>query len=472
VHAQVVGVEQILCFVDKTGDALDGQTGTFPVFNLQECSDAGGVVTDWCPNIPGNQAQDQLPCIPPDTDVCPNIDGTQAAVPDGKVLENGQCVDAANNGGGGGDSSSDLSIQKTVSNASPAPSSTIVYTIAVHNAGPDAAQNVSVTDALPSGAAYVSDDGSGAYDHATGVWTIGALGSDATATLAITVTDEAAAGVEVTNTASIAHSDSNDPNGGNNAASVSFTSAAATQGGGETGSSGGNSSSGGSSGGGGHHRSSGGSSNDANQGEVLGAETQECPMYLTGYIKYGANNDAGEVAKLQVFLNMYEGNALAVSGTYDRATLAAVNAFQRKYASDVLEPWGLKGVTGYVYYTTRKEINTIFCKFQRDFPLSAAQLDEISYVRAIQPQLRAQGITSMGTTHTTAARASARAAKPATTSSVGSVVPQSSQPDENATRANTAPQKAATAAAATTSTTAASSTPGWFGKFVNWLFGR
>ncbi|MFZ2719985.1 MAG: hypothetical protein WAZ27_03890, partial [Minisyncoccia bacterium] len=36
------------------------------------------------------------------TDVCPNIDGTQTAVPEGKVLQDGNCVDA---GGGGGGSS-------------------------------------------------------------------------------------------------------------------------------------------------------------------------------------------------------------------------------------------------------------------------------------------------------------------------------------------------------------------------------
>lgn len=473
VHAaNVVDIGQILCYVDASGNALDGNTGTFPVFRLNGCGNSS-LITDWCPNIPGDQAEDKFP----------------------------QC-DAGNGGGGGGDggdSSSDLSIQKTVSNASPAPSSTIAYTVAVHNAGPDAAQNVSVTDALPAGVAYVSDDSSGAYDHATGVWAIGALASDATTTLVITVTDEAVSGIVVTNTASITHSDSSDSNGGNNSAEASFTSTADAQGGGGGNpqcsdgidndndgkidfpadasctdanddseadpSSGGNNSSGG--GGGHHHRSSGGSVNNDNQGEVLGAET-ECPMYLTGYIKYGANNDAGEVAKLQAFLNMYEGNALAVNGTYDRATLAAVNSFQRKYSSDVLEPWGLKGVTGYVYYTTQKQVNTIYCKFQKDFPLSAGQIEEIAYVRAIQPQLHAQRAAGMGTAHKASAAASA--AKPAAVPAVGSVVLPGAQSDENATRANTASRTATTAAGAATTT--ASSTPGWFGKFINWLFGR
>jgi uncharacterized repeat protein (TIGR01451 family) len=380
-----------------------------------------------------------------------------------------------------------------VSNASPTPSSTITYTLSVHNAGPDAAQNVSVNDVLPSGAAYVSDDSSGAYDHATGAWTVGQLASGATSTLVITVTDEAIAGVVVTNSASIAHSDSSDPNSGNNTADVSFTSTAGSQGGGSTpqcsdgvdndndgqidfpadtdctdandNSEAPESSGGGGGGGGGHHHSGGSGSVNTDQGEVLGAET-ECPMYLTGYIKYGANNDAGEVAKLQAFLNTYEANSLQVTGTYDAATLAAVNAFQRKYASDVLAPWGLTGTTGYVYYTTQKEVNTIYCKFQKDFPLSAGQLEEISYVRAIQPQLHAQGISGKGAAHVGATVSAAKPASPA----VGSVVLPAAQVDENAAAANSGGKS--DNASQTASTANASSTQGWFGKFVHWLFGR
>ena len=406
----------------------------------------------------------------------------------------------SNGNGGGGGSSSDLSLTKTVSDASPTPSSTITYTIAVHNAGPDAAQNVSVTDTLPAGAAYVSDNGGGAYVSSTGVWTVGTVASDATTTLVITVTNEAVSGIEVKNSASVTHSDGSDSNSGNNSAEASFTSTADNQGGGGGGDAaecadsidndndgqidfpadtdctdaGDDSEAGagvgGGGGGSGHSRRNGGSGriigSDNGGGEVLGAQTQQCPMFLTGYIKYGANNDAVEVAKLQVFLNTYEANSLQVTGTYDQATLAAVNAFQRKYAKDVLEPWGLQGVTGYVYYTTQKQVNTIFCKFQKDFPLSAEQLDEISYVREIQPQLRAQGITSMGTARPAAVKAEASPIKPASAPVVGSVVPSIGQTDENATNATSASssQKAATSTA--------SSAPGWFGRFVNWLFGR
>lgn len=203
-----------------------------------------------------------------------------------------------------------------------------------------------------------------------------------------------------------------------------------------------------------HHKGGSSRSNNSNNGEVLGAEV--CPMYLTGYIKQGAQNDAGEVAKLQVFLNNFEGNALPVTGTYGPQTLAAVNAFQAKYASEVLSPWGLQGSTGFVYYTTQKQINTIYCKFQKDFPLTAAQIEEIAYVRDIQPTLRAQGITSAGSVQ------GASVAKPATAApAVGSVVLPSVQGDKNATTTT----KVASGTAATT-------TKGWFGKFVDWLFGK
>ncbi len=385
------------------------------------------------------------------------------------------------NGGGGGGSGADIAVSKAVSDTTPAASTTVTYTITVTSTGPDSTNNLRVTDMLPAGVSYVSDSGSGAYATTTGVWTIGTMGSGSTTSLTIEVIVMATTGVQVTNTASVSNSSASDSNSGNDTSSVSFVVTEDGQGGG-----GGNPQC--SDGidndgdgdidypadddcesasddkeeqdsrnsGGGSRRNSGGSSNN-NAGEVLGAQA-ECPMYLTGYIKYGAANDAGEVAKLQVFLNNFEGASLPITGTYGPQTLAAVNAFQNKYAADILAPWGMKGASGYVYYTTQKQINTIYCKFQKDFPLSITQIEEIAHVREIQPTLRAQGAGSMGGAQGTGAGAAA----PALTSpAVGSVVLPQASTDENAGLIDQ-----------TAATSNASSTQGWFTKFVNWLFGR
>ena len=70
----------------------------------------------------------------------------------------------------------DLAIAKTLNNASPNVGSSIVYTVTVTNAGPDVATGVAVTDLLPAGVSYVSDDGGGAYVSGTGSWTVGTVG--------------------------------------------------------------------------------------------------------------------------------------------------------------------------------------------------------------------------------------------------------------------------------------------------------
>lgn len=91
--------------------------------------------------------------------------------------------------------------------------------------------------------------------------------------------------------------------------------------------------------------------------------SNQCPVYLTKYIRVGKNNDVDEVKKLQRFLKTYENNLnLAETGLYDDPTYQAVIMFQQKYADHVLGPWSKKKPTGYVYRTTLKKINEIYCK--------------------------------------------------------------------------------------------------------------
>ncbi|MBT8102484.1 MAG: DUF11 domain-containing protein, partial [Gammaproteobacteria bacterium] len=89
----------------------------------------------------------------------------------------------------------DLVTTKSVDNASPLSGDTVIYTLMVTNNGPASADNVSLTDLLPAGVSYVSDDAAGAYDSASGAWTIGDLANGGVATLNITATVDAGAGL-------------------------------------------------------------------------------------------------------------------------------------------------------------------------------------------------------------------------------------------------------------------------------------
>lgn len=97
--------------------------------------------------------------------------------------------------------------------------------------------------------------------------------------------------------------------------------------------------------------------------------------YLLEYLKIGAKNNPAEVLKLQKFLLEFEQLETPVTGVFDQATFEAVSAFQERYKEDILVPWEHPAPTGYVYITTKKKINEIYC--EREFPLSAEQKDEI-----------------------------------------------------------------------------------------------
>nr|WP_299342457.1 gliding motility-associated C-terminal domain-containing protein [Allomuricauda sp.] len=82
----------------------------------------------------------------------------------------------------------DLSLTKDVNNPNPNVNTNVVFTLTVTNDGPSDATNVLITDQLPSGFAYDSDDGAGAYINTSGIWTVGNLANGASATLNITAT--------------------------------------------------------------------------------------------------------------------------------------------------------------------------------------------------------------------------------------------------------------------------------------------
>ncbi|MEW1654011.1 isopeptide-forming domain-containing fimbrial protein [Streptomyces sp. NPDC093707] len=95
---------------------------------------------------------------------------------------------------------------------------TVTYRVAVHNAGPNDATGVTVTDQLPDGLAFLSADAtSGSYDPATGTWAVGDLAEGATATLVLRA--KATKAGMVTNTAT-ATGNEKDPDPTNNTDTV------------------------------------------------------------------------------------------------------------------------------------------------------------------------------------------------------------------------------------------------------------
>ncbi len=80
----------------------------------------------------------------------------------------------------------DLTLQKTVDNATPREGDTITYTLVLTNNGPSEATGVVVSDSLPVGVTFVSSIASqGSYDDGSGFWTVGTVADAASATLDI-----------------------------------------------------------------------------------------------------------------------------------------------------------------------------------------------------------------------------------------------------------------------------------------------
>ena len=79
----------------------------------------------------------------------------------------------------------DLAVDKLVNNSVPKYLDMIEYTIVVVNNGPDKSFNVTVGDLLPDGVKFISSDGQ--YNPDTGVWFVGDLDNNESATLKIVV---------------------------------------------------------------------------------------------------------------------------------------------------------------------------------------------------------------------------------------------------------------------------------------------
>ena len=106
--------------------------------------------------------------------------------------------------------STDLSLSKTVDNATPNVGENVTFSIVVNNSGPDAASGVTVLDSLPAGVTLVSQlPSQGTYNTGTGIWTVGSIASGAGATLQLEVSVDSIG--TKTNTAQISAADQDDP---------------------------------------------------------------------------------------------------------------------------------------------------------------------------------------------------------------------------------------------------------------------
>jgi large repetitive protein len=104
----------------------------------------------------------------------------------------------------------DLSLTKSVGNATPVQGSNVQFTINLNNAGPNAATSVVVNDLLPTGLSFVSaSTTAGNYNASNGNWTLGSVNAGTTASLTIVAKMDSF--VAVTNTARVANSAQYDP---------------------------------------------------------------------------------------------------------------------------------------------------------------------------------------------------------------------------------------------------------------------
>ena len=125
--------------------------------------------------------------------------------------------------------STDLGIDKSVSDKKPNELDIVSYTLTVTNNGLNNATGVAVTDILPDGVTYLIDNSSGYYNSATGIWNVTNAGypyllPGVSRNLVINATVDAGTGGQtIVNNAQITSMDQLDPNSANDFISNSLT---------------------------------------------------------------------------------------------------------------------------------------------------------------------------------------------------------------------------------------------------------
>ncbi|MBT8136854.1 MAG: DUF11 domain-containing protein, partial [Gammaproteobacteria bacterium] len=89
------------------------------------------------------------------------------------------------------DPMADVSVTKGASLTDAEAGDTVVFTLDVANAGPDDAPGIEITDQLPNGFTYLTDNSGGAYNPVSGIWDVGTLAPAGTAQITIDARMEA-----------------------------------------------------------------------------------------------------------------------------------------------------------------------------------------------------------------------------------------------------------------------------------------
>lgn len=168
------GYHQETSFGGLAFKAGSGEIAVTAMNPLNPNANAGGVI--WLDNATGGRAANAGVQVYRQQDGTSPYFGKASGMGDVELF----CAEAA--------LQPDVSLTKVVDKPTAKRGETVIYTLTLSNTGTGAATGVSVTDSLPAGVVYVSDDGSGAYVASSGVWSVGSLAANTAKTLKITVT--------------------------------------------------------------------------------------------------------------------------------------------------------------------------------------------------------------------------------------------------------------------------------------------
>ena len=194
--------------VSYTSVAAGGATGN-------TAGPAAGNINDLALNLPaGSSVTYTATCTisPAAVGTLDNTAAVSSGTPDPNATNNSD-LDSDTLG-----ASADLALTKTAApTGSVTVGSNVVYTLTVTNNGPSNATGVTVTDPLPAGVTYVSNDCGASFAAPTVTWNVGALAVAASATCHITVTVTQPGPIVNIATAT---GNETDPTPGNNAANI------------------------------------------------------------------------------------------------------------------------------------------------------------------------------------------------------------------------------------------------------------